>query len=186
MIYGPSAVGKMAVGMELERQTGLTLFHNHQTIDLLTRYFKYGSPSYQRCISLFRLTIMREVAKSRLPGLIFTLVRAFGPGRGSDDKWVRKVEGIFRRKGAQVFHVELYATQAERLRRNRTPLRLREKPSKRNVLGSDNNLLAQDREWEGRLNTNPGQVTSPNYLRIDNTRMSIRSAVRLIRRHFRI
>ncbi len=36
MIFGPQAVGKMTVGQELEKITGLKLFHNHMTIDLLS------------------------------------------------------------------------------------------------------------------------------------------------------
>lgn len=35
IITGPHAVGKMTVGQELERLTGLKLFHNHMTIDIV-------------------------------------------------------------------------------------------------------------------------------------------------------
>ena len=33
ILFGPPAVGKMAVGIELERQTGFRLFHNHMSVD---------------------------------------------------------------------------------------------------------------------------------------------------------
>lgn len=39
-IVGPPAVGKMTVGHELARRTGLKLFHNHHTIDLALRFFR--------------------------------------------------------------------------------------------------------------------------------------------------
>ena len=34
VIFGPPAVGKMTVGQELARRTGLRLLHNHMTIKL--------------------------------------------------------------------------------------------------------------------------------------------------------
>jgi shikimate kinase len=33
LIFGPQAVGKMTVGQELAKITGLKLFHNHMTIE---------------------------------------------------------------------------------------------------------------------------------------------------------
>jgi hypothetical protein len=32
IIFGPPAVGKMTVGLELERLTGFRLLHNHMTV----------------------------------------------------------------------------------------------------------------------------------------------------------
>lgn len=53
-IIGPAAVGKMTVGAELARRTGLRLFHNHQTIDLVLQFFPFGSPPYKRLVREFR------------------------------------------------------------------------------------------------------------------------------------
>ena len=50
IIFGPPAVGKMAVGMELERLTGFRLFHNHLTVDPVMRLFSIDSPPYLRLI----------------------------------------------------------------------------------------------------------------------------------------
>lgn len=38
LIFGPQAVGKMTVGQELAKITGLKLFHNHMTIDLVSNF----------------------------------------------------------------------------------------------------------------------------------------------------
>ncbi|KAA1807131.1 hypothetical protein FXB61_003723 [Bacillus cereus] len=38
LIFGPQAVGKMTVGQELATLTGLKLFHNHMTIDLVSQF----------------------------------------------------------------------------------------------------------------------------------------------------
>ncbi len=37
ILFGPPAVGKMTVGYELEKLTGLRLFHNHMTVDPISR-----------------------------------------------------------------------------------------------------------------------------------------------------
>ncbi|MBC8077907.1 MAG: hypothetical protein H7Y32_17655, partial [Chloroflexales bacterium] len=46
LIFGPPAVGKMTVGHELARPTGLKLFHNHMTIDLVLPFFPFGTPPF--------------------------------------------------------------------------------------------------------------------------------------------
>lgn len=72
VIFGPQAVGKMTVGQELEKITGLKLFHNHMTIDLVSQFFNYGTDTGKRLVRLFRQEIFEEVAKSDLEGIIFT------------------------------------------------------------------------------------------------------------------
>ncbi len=34
LLFGPQAVGKMTIGYELEKLTGLKLFHNHMTLEI--------------------------------------------------------------------------------------------------------------------------------------------------------
>ena len=67
----------MTVGQELAKRTGLKLFHNHMTIDLVANFFDYSSREGKRLVSLFRQEIFQAVASSDLPGLIFTYVWAF-------------------------------------------------------------------------------------------------------------
>ena len=40
IIFGPHAVGKMTVGQELAKRTGLKLFHNHMTIEVVSDLFE--------------------------------------------------------------------------------------------------------------------------------------------------
>ena len=70
-VVGPGAVGKMTVGTELAARTAMKLFHNHHTIDLVLRFFPFGSPPFNRLVGEFRRRIIEEVAASDLPGLIF-------------------------------------------------------------------------------------------------------------------
>jgi hypothetical protein len=167
-IVGPPAVGKMTVGMELARRTGLKLFHNHQTIDLVLPFFAYGTPPFHRLVGEFRRRILEEVAGSDLPGLIFTYVWDFDDG--SDGAVVEEYAEIFRATGGRVVIVELQATQAERLRRNETELRLTEKPSKRDVEQSRRRLLAADAAY--RMDSGGELDGRADYLRIDNTHLS--------------
>jgi len=168
LIVGPPAVGKMTVGHELARRTGLRLFHNHHTIELVLRFFAFGTPAYRRLVDEFRRRVFEEVAASELPGLIFTYVWAFDHPR--DAAAIERYSAIFRERGARVVIVELEASQEERLRRNETAFRLAEKPSKRDVTASRRQLLADDAGYQ--LNSRGVFDGRADYLRLDTTELS--------------
>lgn len=157
----------MAVGYELSKRTGLKLFHNHHTIDLALRFFEFGSPPFQRLVGEFRRRIFEEVAAGDLPGLIFTYVWAFDDPR--DEAAVREYAEIFESRGGRAYYVELQATQDERLRRNETELRLAEKPFKRDLEKSRQQLLDLDARYQ--LNSQGRFAGRPDYLHIDNTNL---------------
>lgn len=176
VIFGPPAVGKMTVGRELARRTGLKLFHNHMTIELVLNFFDYGTPAFGRLVGEFRRRIFEEAAASDLEGLIFTYVWALDSE--SDRRYVDDLCGIFRARGAAVHFVELAADLDERLRRNETESRLREKPSKRDVESSRARLL--EHEKLHRFNTDGRFFEPENFLKIDNTHLSPEAAAALI------
>lgn len=180
IIFGPPAVGKMTVGFELQRLTGMPLFHNHMTIEPLLRIFPYGSPPFGRLVNEFRTRIFEEAAASSLPGLIFTYVWAFDVPE--DKEFIDQIAGIFRAQGGEVCYVELYSSQEERLRRNSTELRLAEKPSKRNLEWSNRNLLNTDQRY--RLNTEGDFFYPDQHLRIKNTNLPPEEVARQIVDHF--
>lgn len=117
IIFGPPAVGKMTVGYELAQRTGLKLFHNHMTIDLMLNFFAWGEPAFHRLVHEFRTRIFEEVAKSDLPGLIFTYVWALN--QASDKQEIDHLCEFFRAQGAEVCFVELEADLDQRLARDR-------------------------------------------------------------------
>jgi hypothetical protein len=179
-IVGPAAVGKMTVGTALAARTGLNLFHNHQTIDLVLPYFAFGSPPFVRLVSEFRRRIFEEVATSELPGLIFTYVWAFDhPG---DDAEVEAYANVFRRSGGRICYVELQAPQAVRLRRNETEFRLSQKPFKRDVAQSSRQLIEMDSRYQ--LDSGERFAGRADYLRIDNTELTPDDAAEQIIRTF--
>ena len=179
-IVGPPAVGKMTVGHALAARTGLRLFHNHHTIDLVLRFFAYGTPPFQRLVGEFRRRIFEEVAASDLPGLIFTYVWAFDDSR--DAVAVEGYASHFHARGGRVVYVELEATQAERLRRNETEFRLAEKPFKRDLAASRLRLLEEDARYQ--LNSRGAFDQRPDYLRIETTDLPASTVAERIIAHF--
>jgi len=175
-IFGPGAVGKMTVGTELAARTGLRLFHNHHTIDLAVRFFPFGTPPFGRLVGEFRQRIMEEVAASDLPGLIFTYVRAFD--HEADEREVEGYTSIFRQRGGAVFFVELQAPQEVRLQRNETELRLREKPTKRDLAESRRQLLWLDSEHQ--LDSRGKFDGRTDYMRIDNTDLTAAAVAEMV------
>lgn len=168
LIFGPPAVGKMTVGAALSERTGLPLFHNHMTVELILPFFGMETPAYARLVDEFRTRIFEEVAASDGPGIIFTFAWDLGNPRNKErvDRWT----SIFQARGAQISYVELFATLEARLARNQDPSRLAQKPSKRDIAASQAWLLKSDRER--RLNSNGDFYYSDCHLRIDNTHLS--------------
>ncbi len=179
-IVGPPAVGKMTVGHELAQRTGLRLFHNHHTIDLVLPFFEFGTPPFSRLVGEFRRRILEEVAASELPGLIFTYVWAFDDP--SDAAAVEEYARSFRERDGRVLFVELEATQAERLQRNESEFRLAEKRFKRDLAASRRQLLETDARHQ--LNSRGAFDHRVDYYRFDNTDLAAAEAAERIIAHF--
>jgi cytidylate kinase len=182
VIFGPPAVGKMSVGSELAKLSGLKLFHNHMTIDLVLNFFEFGDPRFHKLVSEFRRRIFEEVAASELPGLIFTFVWALD--LESDKDFIDRSCAIFRERNAEIYFVELGAELSERLRRNETEFRLSQKPPKRNVEFSRQKLLEDDQNY--RLNSDDDFFYTENYLKIENTNLSASEVARKIVEAFQL
>ncbi len=178
-LIGDSAVGKMTVGQELMKITDLRLFHNHMTIEPVLEIFGDLNGNAVRRI---REVIFEEFAASDAYGMIFTYMWAFD--QSSDWDYVEHVKSIFAPYGTEFYYVELIASQAVRLARNRTENRLAHKPSKRDLAFSDSRLLYDDAHY--RCVSFEGEIPFDNYLRIDNTDLSPEAAARRIRDTFRL
>jgi hypothetical protein len=176
VITGPPAVGKATVGVELARLTGLKLFHNHMSIELVLNFFEFGEPAFRRLLTDVRRRVFEEVAASDLPGLIFTYVWAFD--LDSERAYVEGLCDIFRAREGSVFFAELEADLEERLRRNESAARLAEKPSKRDVERSRRLLLEDEHRY--RLNSAGEFDGAENYVRINNTKLAPEECARRI------
>lgn len=179
VLIGPPAVGKMTVGRALEARTGLPLFHNHMTIEMVLPFFDFGTPEYGRLVGGFRRDLLDEVARSDLPGVIFTYVWAFDlPG---DRTFMDEIVGLFARRGGRAVFAELWADQETRLTRDRNPDRLAAKPSKRDAARSREFIVTVDERF--RL-TSDGDFPYPDHLRLDVTDLPPEDAAARIADHF--
>ena len=176
-LIGDAAVGKMTVGQELMKITGLRLFHNHMTIEPVIEIFGYFDPE---TIKEMRETIFRRFAASDNYGMIFTYMWAFD--MQSDWDYIEHVKEIFEPYGTEFYYVELIAPQSVRLERNKSENRLKNKPSKRDIETSDKRLLRDDEKY--RCVSYEGEIPFENYLRIDNSGISAEEAARMIKETF--
>lgn len=176
VIFGPPAVGKMVVGKELSKRTGFKLLHNHMTIELLIQLFDYGTPKFLKLNSEFRKRIFEEVATSDVPGFIFTYVWDLSQKKEKD--YIELISNVFLKNKWEVYYLELEASLEERLKRNKTKVRLIEKPSKRDTKLSEKQLIAMDTKHK--MNTDGEFYYHKNYLKIVNTDLTVEETVEKI------
>ena len=179
-IFGPPAVGKMTVGYELAKMTGMKVFHNHMTIDLILEFSPYGHEKFTTLVSEFRLRIFEEVATSDLPGMIFTYVWALN--QSGDKEQVDSYCDIIKRNGANIYLVELEADLDERLERNKSEFRLAKKSSKRDTSRSEKNLLKTESQYK--MNTNNDFFYQEKYVKINNMKLFPEDAAKQIAQTF--
>ena len=180
MIIGPQAVGKMTVGQELAKITGLKLFHNHMTIELVRLIFDYDKDAYRKMNKLIRDEVFKEFSKSNQKGIIFTGCLDFGDNFEEEMKDVNRWSALF----DETYVIELETTLEERLKRNKTANRLEHKASKRNLEWSEKDLLKS--VTKHKFNSDPvvGEKIFKNYLRIDNTNLSAEEVAKMIKEKF--
>lgn len=181
VILGPHAVGKMTVGQELAKISGLRLFHNHMSIELTRKLFRYTEKEWGVLNNAIRQTVFELFAKGDFPGLIFTLMFDFD--LPSEYEYMQNLTDLFRFNGANCYVVELCADFDERLIRNRSENRLLHKESKRDVEWSEAEMRRTSQLH--RLNSYDGEALPfENYLKIDNTHLAPDEVARMIKEHF--
>jgi len=180
ILFGPLAVGKMTVGQELEKITGLKLFHNHMTIEIVLPFFDKYSKSFRKLVDSFRIQMFEEIAKSDLEGVIFTYVWELD--QKADCDFVDRIAEIFSKENADIYYVELEADAKTRLQRNKSPNRLNHKPSKSDFKDSEKELIDTDRMQT--LNTKENEFGKKNHFKINNTRIDAIDAARMIKEKF--
>lgn len=111
-IHGAPAVGKLTVARELAQLTGLRLFHNHLTVDLVSAVFDFGSEPFIRLREEIWLSVLREAAKENV-SLIFT----FNPERTVRERFIQDTIDVVSVAGGTVVFVELTCSEAEVERR---------------------------------------------------------------------
>ena len=102
------------------------------------------------------------------------------------DDWdcLEHVKSIFSPYNTEFYYVELIASQEVRLQRNQTANRLQHKPSKRDIVISNQRLINDDNHY--RCVSFEGEITFENYLRIENTNIPATEAARMIKDAFHL
>ena len=176
VLMGNLAVGKMTVGQELEKITNLRLFHNHIMYELMFKHFGDDFASDR-----LKDVIYEEFPKSNNYGLIVTVCVNFDSQPDWEDS-LNPITKHFKEVNAEIFYVELVASQEIRLQRNKTENRLLHKPTKRDIENSDKHLIDVDKKV--RLVSNNGEILLKNYLRIDNSNLPPDEAAAKIKEAF--
>ncbi len=176
-IIGDAAVGKMTVGQELMKITGLRLFHNHMTIEPVIEIFGTFNG---KVIAEMRDVIFRNYAASDNYGMIYTIMMDFD--MPSEWEYLEHVKSIFKPYETEFYYVELVASQEIRLRRNVSENRLKNKASKRDIEVSNQRLIDDDRNH--RCVSYEGEITFDHYLRIDNSDLAPEETARIIKETF--
>lgn len=176
ILMGNLAVGKMTVGQELEKITDLWLFHNHIMYELMFKHFGNDFASDR-----LKDVIYEEFPKSDNYGLIVTVCVNFDSQPDWEDS-LNPITKHFKEVNAEIFYVELVASQEIRLQRNKTENRLFHKPTKRNIENSDKHLIDVDKK--ARLVSNDGEILLENYIKIDNSSLSPDIVAKMIKEKF--
>ncbi len=178
-MIGNAAVGKMTVGQELMKITGLRLFHNHMTIEPVIEIFgQYNGAVVNR----LRQVVFEEFARTDSYGMIFSYMWAFD--QQADWDYVEHVKSIFEPYGTEFYYVELVTSREVRLERNVTENRLQNKASKRDIELSNQRLIRDDTRY--RLESLEGEIPFDNYMKIDNTNLAPDVVAQMIKRQFNL
>lgn len=118
-ISGLPGVGKLTVAKRLAELTGLPLFHNHLTVDLLLSVFAFGSPPFVELRESIWLSVFEHSLKANLPGLIFT----FNAENSVRQSFIDKTVEMFAAHRSRVYFVELACSEVELERRMHAPSR---------------------------------------------------------------
>ena len=111
ILYGPPAVGKLTVAKCLSKKTGIKIFHNHVSIDLVNEYLE-KSENRDKLVTHIRKLIFEEAAKQNID-LIFTFVYA---SKIDDDYIDKLIEPILQNNGT-VYFVQLICDKNELIKR---------------------------------------------------------------------
>lgn len=174
VLIGAQASGKMTIGQEIAKQTDMTLFHNHDSIDFVLRFMPWSSDS-RALIERLRFDFFETFAQTN-QSMIFTIVIDFNSP--DDMAFLDRVQAVFHSHNREVLFVELETDINERLKRNRTENRLKHKPFKRNIEWSEQDI----RSTMDYAIFNPKEPprTLTHYHKINNTKLTAVETAELI------
>lgn len=112
-LYGPPAVGKYTVGVELAARTGFRLLHNHLTVNLVSAVFERDSEVWARLLRNLRREMLCEAARNDVSVI---LTGAFNGTSDQVESW-RSILAPVYEAGGEVLFVQLTCERDELFRR---------------------------------------------------------------------
>ncbi|MDE1850674.1 MAG: hypothetical protein KGH54_02675 [Candidatus Micrarchaeota archaeon] len=171
VIYGPPAVGKLSVAMELASMTNYKLFHNHASVDFVKTIFEFGTPIFSELVNKYRREMLENAAKERI-STIFTSAWIKGNHQRTADDLTLRIE----RFGGKACFVYLFAPKEVLLERVDGKSR------------QDFGKIRDSSQLKEFLRTYemPKDAPIAGSFKIDNTSLSPNEAAKLIRSHFKL
>ena len=111
-LYGPPAVGKLTIASLLSQHTGIPLFHNHLTRDLVKDIYGDALKKHYDLVDTLRLNVL-DYCAAHGTDLIFTYVYE----GADDDVNVRAFIDVIERHNGSVVFVELTADRSDLIER---------------------------------------------------------------------
>ena len=107
-IFGPPAVGKLTIAEKLSESTGIPLFHNHLSRDLVKDIYGDKLRDNYELVDRIRFDVLDYCSKNNTD-LIFTYVY----GGSDDDGGIHRFIKTIKDNNGEVLFVELTANQAD-------------------------------------------------------------------------
>ncbi len=172
-IYGPPAAGKLTISKELSKITSLKVCHNQIINDLLDEFLEKKDKYYWSVGDKLKNNLINVLAKSKIKGLIVTMVR----GDGKDSLILaKKIRKSIKESGGKYYCVRLMCDREELLKR------VKNKSRKSYGKITTKKLLLECLKKYGLDNSLPFK----NQLIINNTHVPAKKVAKQIKKHFRL
>lgn len=112
-LYGPPASGKLTIAEKLSVTTGIPVFHNHLSRDLVKSIYGDNVRQHYGLIDQIRYDIL-DYCSMHNTDLIFTYVYE---GEDEDDADIRKFTGIINSNHGTIHFIELIADREDLIER---------------------------------------------------------------------
>ena len=171
-------MGKFTVAKELAKLTNFKIFHNHSVKDQVWNFFERGTLSDHKLSEEITFLIFKQIAEDRLSVILTNTHSAdFVSKTGLTNMGLyKKINQIVKKRGGEVFHIQLIAEPRIILKRTVHPGR---KTYKKLV---DHNVMKQvlkEKDW-----FSPAKLK--NNLIINNTKLAPKKVAGIIRQHFKL
>ena len=174
-IIGAPASGKMTIGQELSRLMAATLFYNHQAIDFALEIYHDFTEEMWEFVRGITFSFLGVSARNHR-SVILTDVIDFS--NQYQLLYLKQIQDLLDDYHQEILFVELETTLEERLRRNRTENRLKNKPLKRHIEISEREILETAETLQLNSQHQPNELY--HYLKINNTNLSAEEVAKQI------